>query len=351
MTGAPPMRPLYLPTAPDSTFGFFHPAAEDGDGAAALICPPFGWEDFCSYRSRLTWADELAADGHPTLRIDLPATGDSGGDPEDPARLEAWTTAVTAAADWLRASTGRSRVATIGIGLGGLIACRALADGAAIDDLVLWAVPSRGKALVRELRVFARLNATEVDAEDALARPALPEPPPLPDGSLEVGGFMLDGATVEALGSLDLTKLDLGPGRGRRVLMLERDGIEVDERLREHLEGSGAEVTVAPGPGYGRMMAHPQQARAPEAEIAAVSEWLAQAPSGSAIPAAPGGAVESLDLVHREPADPRDANLDRAAVRPALGGAVRAGRHPGRAHRDPAQRRRPPANRAGAPVG
>ena len=80
--------------------------------------PPFGWEDFCSYRSRLTWARELAAGGHPALRIDLPATGDSGGDPGDPARLQAWTTAVTAAVDWLRASTGRSRVATIGIRLG-----------------------------------------------------------------------------------------------------------------------------------------------------------------------------------------------------------------------------------------
>ena len=70
------MRAVYVPTEPDATFGFLHPASGEGDGAAVLICPPFGWEDFCSYRSRRTWADALAAAGHPALRIDLPATGD-----------------------------------------------------------------------------------------------------------------------------------------------------------------------------------------------------------------------------------------------------------------------------------
>ena len=137
-----------------------------------LLCPPFGWEDFCSYRSRKDWAESLAADGYPALRIDLPATGDSGGDPEQPGRMAAWTTAVADAAAWLRGSTGATRIAAIGIGLGGLLACAALADGVAIDDIVLWAVPRRGRTLLRELRAFARLNATEVDAEDAIARPA-----------------------------------------------------------------------------------------------------------------------------------------------------------------------------------
>lgn len=300
MTAAPPERALYLPTAPDPTFGFLHPAAGEQREVAVLLCPPFGWEDFCSYRSRKDWAESLAADGYPALRIDLPATGDSGGEPEQPGRMAAWTTAIADAAAWLRDSTGATRIAAIGIGLGGLLACAALADGVAIDDIVLWAVPRRGRTLLRELRAFARLNATEVDAEDAIARPAVPEPPPLPDGSLEVGGFMLTGETVEALEALDLTKLRI-PGEGRRALMLERDGIEVDRRLREHLEAAGMQVTVAPGPGYGQMMAHPQQARPPRGEFATVSAWLAEAPSGGLSPAPAGGeALETVELTHGE---------------------------------------------------
>jgi alpha-beta hydrolase superfamily lysophospholipase len=301
MTPAPAERALYLPTAPDPTFGFLHPAAGEPREVAVLLCPPFGWEDFCSYRSRRAWADALAAEGYASLRIDLPATGDSGGDPRDPGRVEAWTTAVADAAAWLRASSGRPRLAVIGIGLGGLLACRALAGGAAIDDLVLWAVPRRGRRLLRELRAFARLNATEVDAEDAIARPAVPEPPPLPDGSLEVGGFMLAAETVGALEGLDLTELEFPHGGGRRALMLERDGIEVDRRLREHLEAAGIEVTVAPGPGYGAMMAHPQQARPPRREFATVSAWLAEAPTADAGTAPDADdALEAAELVHRE---------------------------------------------------
>ena len=301
MSAAPPVRGLYLETSPDPTFGLFHPAGGEPRDVSVLICPPFGWEDFCSYRSRLAWAQELAAGGYAALRIDLPATGDSGGDPDDPARLEAWTSAVAAAAAWLRESTGCRRVATIGIGLGGLVACRAMAAGAAIDDLVLWAVPARGRTLLRELRVFARLNATEVDASDALDRPAMPEPPPLADGSLEVGGFLLDAETVSALEALDLTKLALPARSSRRALMLERDGIDVDRRLREHLESAGVEVSVAPGPGFGRMMAHPQQAKPPTEEFAVVADWLGKVagPGDAAAPGA-GGAPETAEIAHGE---------------------------------------------------
>ena len=297
---APPVRGLYLPTSPAPTFGLFHLAAGEPQDVSVLICPPFGWEDFCSYRSRLAWAQAFAEAGYAALRIDLPATGDSGGEPDDPGRLDAWTTAIAGAVTWLGESTGCRRNATIGIGLGGLIACRAVAEGAAIDDLVLWAVPARGRTLLRELRAFARLNATEVDASDAIARPAMPEPPPLADGSLEVGGFLLGAETVTALESLDLTTLPLPERAGRRVLMLERDGIEVDRRLREHLEGSGAEVIVAPGPGYGTMMAHPQQAR-PPGEYATVARWLSEVPAPASPPTpGPAGEVETAELRHGE---------------------------------------------------
>src|SRR5208283_2823736 len=92
-----------------------------------------------------------------TLRISFPGTGDSVGSPRDPARVPSWTRAVASAARWLCARTGRS-ITAIGIGLGGLMCLEALAGDAPIDGLVLWAVPSSGAAILRELRALASLK-------------------------------------------------------------------------------------------------------------------------------------------------------------------------------------------------
>ena len=101
----------------------------------------------------------------------------------------------------------------------------AVAGGAPIDDLVLWAVPASGRRLVRELRAFASLYTVEIDPVYAPDEPTA-EPEQLSDGSLEVSGFLLSASTVEALGALDLAALRLPDHPGRRVLLLERDGIE-----------------------------------------------------------------------------------------------------------------------------
>lgn len=301
MSPSPPTRPLYIDADPDPVFGVWHPApTASARGTAVLICPPFGWEEICSYRSRRDWAAQLARSGHPALRIDLPGTGDSGGSPSDPARLEAWTAAVGATAGWLRAASGCERVAAIGIGLGGVAVWSALVDGASIDDLVLWAVPARGRTLVRELRAFAHLNAASVDPADAAEpsqRGESPASAELDDGVLETAGFTLSAQTSGALESLDLTARSIAGTSTHRVLLLERDGIAVDARLRRHLEELGAGVTVAPGPGYGTMMAHPQHARAPLEVFETVTAWLAAAAPPAASPAGTnGGAREEIEL-------------------------------------------------------
>ena len=67
-------RPFYLSGGGEPVLSLFHPAAGD---VAVLMCPPFGWDDICSYRSRRDWAERLATAGYPALRFDLPGTGDS----------------------------------------------------------------------------------------------------------------------------------------------------------------------------------------------------------------------------------------------------------------------------------
>lgn len=265
-----PASAFYLQPDSDPVFALFHEAAQARpDATAVLICPPFGWDDICSYRPRRTWAEYLAEAGHPTLRFDFPGTGDSSGTPRDPDRVPAWSQAVASAASWLRESTGCRRVAAIGMGLGGLMVCKAIADGASIDEIVLWAAPARGASFVRETRAFALMEDTDAGDLDA-QRPEL-----LPEGFIWAGGYALSAETSGALGQLDLTKLALPPSSSpRRALLLDRDGIAADQRLRDHLESQDVAVTVAPGPGYGAMGPMPHKAVPPLEVFSRVLEWI-----------------------------------------------------------------------------
>ncbi len=276
MTASADMRALYLGEGTDATFAMFHPAS-GVRSAGVVMCPPFGWEAIAAHRGLRDWALALAAAGHPVLRIDLPGTGDAGGSPRDPSRVDAWTRSVARAACWLRAEADCSRVAAIGLGVGGLAAALAAAQEEGVDDLALWAVPGRGRTLVREMKAFARLNA---DQSAALAAEATPPQ----DGSLETGGFVLTSETLDALAGVDLTTLTVPRAAERRVLLLARDGIAPDEKLHRHLEHMGATVEVAPGDGYATLTSTPQQSRTPAVAIAATVDWLAGVPPGDRAP-------------------------------------------------------------------
>jgi predicted alpha/beta hydrolase len=313
-----PARPLYLGERPDRVFGLLHQPAKDSASAlAVLICPPFGWDDVCSYRSRRDWATHLAAAGHPTLLIDLPGSGDSEGSPRDPDRLAAWGRAAAVAAGRLRELPGCERVAAIGIGLGGLVICSALAANARIDEVVLWGVPARGRTLVRELRAFSRLESSAFDEPHANE-----EPSTLPEGYTGAGGFLLSADTLQALEQLDLTASGFSYGSATRALLLERDGIAVDSRLRDHLLAAGVSVTVAPGAGYGAMMAKPHVARSPTDVFARVLSWLEE-PASRRATAEPGtlGADADADAAHvvAQPhttdADSLELTVDGVAMR------------------------------------
>jgi alpha-beta hydrolase superfamily lysophospholipase len=235
---------------------------------AVLICPPFGWQDVSSYRARRDWARELAAAGHVTLRIDLPGSGDSGGWPRDGGRFAGWIAAIAAAAVWLRREHERPRIAAIGIGLGGVPLYRAAVDGAPIDDLVLWGMSGRGRMLVREQRAFARLEQAQQPATEGAV---------VPEGALISAGFLLSSETLSELESFDVSELP-PPARVSRALLLERDGISVDERLRASLTDGDVEVTAAPGPGFADMlMAEPQDSRLARETVSAVAAWIAAA--------------------------------------------------------------------------
>ena len=268
-------RPLYLDVAPDPVFAMFHPSSGGSSpGTAVLLCPPWGWDEVTSYRSRRAWAEHLAAAGHPTVRFDFPGSGDSGGSFEDPQRLEAWIESIREAVTWLRASTGCRRIAVVGVGLGGLIAGKAIADGAQVDDLVLWGAPATGRSFIRGERAFSRFQDTRFSMTGE------PEPILLPAGWMEAGGFVLSAETMAGIESLSLRTM--ATGKLRRALLLERDGIGVDEPLRQHLAEAGVAVTVAPGNGWGAMAMFVDRYQPPLEVFAQVTSWLGKAPGPAA---------------------------------------------------------------------
>jgi pimeloyl-ACP methyl ester carboxylesterase len=282
MATVSPAIPVYLGSGPDAALCLLHPAAAEPRGAAVLICAPWGWDEVSSYRSRRGWAEQLAAAGHPTLRFDLPASGDSAGMPADPARLDAWIEATAAAATLLRDEGGAPRLAVLGLGLGGLLAREALARGAPIEELVLWGDPAKGSSFAREQRAFSRLQDGRPLDENGE-----PAPSPLPEGWLESGGFVLSAETLASLKALD-PQLP-SPSPLRRALLLDRDGIEPDQALRTGLEAAGVAVIVASGEGWGELVGHPERTRLVPATAERVLAWLRE-PEKSAAPAPAAGA-------------------------------------------------------------
>jgi pimeloyl-ACP methyl ester carboxylesterase len=276
-------RACWIPLDPQPLFAVLHlPEQAPHAVTGVIVCPPFGWDELGAHRSIRALAEALARAGHPALRFDLPGGGDSGGSPRDGGRLEVWTAAVDAAARSLRAAAGCERIVAVGLGLGGMVAYRSLARGAeSVDELVLWAVPSRGRRLLRELRTFARI----ADVELAGADPA-EEDPEVGDG-LNVAGFLLSAETVAELEALDLAELPLPGAAGLRVLLLGRDSLAPDSRLRERLERAGAAVTVADGRGYETMIADPHLAEVPREQIARIVAWVGEGPEGTSAHAPP----------------------------------------------------------------
>lgn len=255
-----PERATWLTGSAEPFSAVLHPAGDGtSTGVGALICPPFGWEHMASHGPRRALASALAAAGVDALRFDLPGQGDSAGGPDAPDRLDAWQDAVSSAADALRAETGVWRVVCVSFSAMGLITLGAMARGAAVDDLVGWGMPSRGRSFVRELVAFGRMEQRGLAEEDRPRDQQL-----LPDGWLAAGGYVISAQTRADLEGLEAATLVL-PDRGpRRALLLDRDGIAVDPKVTAALVDQGFDVELGGGEGFGQLLVEPQFARMPE---------------------------------------------------------------------------------------
>ena len=141
------------------------PAGRSGE-TAVVLCPPWGWDEVSSYRARRAWAEDLA----------VPATRPCASTCREPATAAARRATPRASGRPLPRSRRRrlaARDERARAGGGHRARARwhrgrqAVSAEAAIDDLVLWAVPAAGRGFVRQMRAFAgcRARATASSSE------------------------------------------------------------------------------------------------------------------------------------------------------------------------------------------
>jgi alpha-beta hydrolase superfamily lysophospholipase len=258
---------LYVGLTPHTVLCHLHqPDTSSRRSTAVLFCPPFGWDEMTSYRARRNWAQRLAQAGYPAVRFDLPTTGDSGGGPREPARVALWVDATAQMVAWVRERTGAQRIALVGLGLGGLLAWQAAADGADVQDLLLWGVPASGRAMLREHRAYAQVIAAGAVGEDQPTVTGEQE-------DEELVGYMLTANAEAELRALKPTQQQ-PPRPLERVLLFGRDDVPVPAAQEEYFARAASVVETEATADYDSLFALPAHARTPWTTIERTIVWL-----------------------------------------------------------------------------
>jgi pimeloyl-ACP methyl ester carboxylesterase len=239
------------PVAVAGCLGWLHlPPPGRALGRAVLVCPPWGYEALAAYRGLYELAQGCAAAGLPTLRLDLPNTGDSPGE-DAPGSMEAARAAILAASAWLTENAGVAEVALCGVRYGALVAASAAAlHPGRFRTMALLAPVWSGQRYAREVLLAARTTGRETKRW------------------LEAAGERLHRADInEFLGS-NLAE-NLGRAEPSRLLVLSR-ACASPGALSEC-----GEVTMRAFAGADALLGPPHAARLPVDELSQVADWLA----------------------------------------------------------------------------
>jgi pimeloyl-ACP methyl ester carboxylesterase len=172
---------------------------------------------------------------------------------------------VVAAAAELRRRTGVRQICLLGVRLGALLATLAAEQCGESTSLALIAPVVSGRRHLRDLRT-TRLAALMGKDDAPESREASP-------GSMEVSGFTLSAATLNALAQVDL-KASAAPAASA-VLLLDGKSMPGAAAWAQHLSDLGIRTTYSALPGLIEMiMTSPQSATVPLEMVAAFETWL-----------------------------------------------------------------------------
>lgn len=266
--------PLYFPASAPRLFAWLHaPAAgRAASDTGVVICKPFGYEALSSHRTLRVFAEAAANLGIPALRFDYLGSADSADIDPQADQISAWVEDVIAAAEELRRRTGVKRVCLLGVRLGALLATLAAARCDFVDELILIAPVVSGRRYLREMRT-TRLAALLAPEEPQTDSPGSSDSVTSADGSMEVSGHWVSGATLAALADVDpIAVTGLGVSR---ALIIDRQELSTAQPLAEAFVRQGAQTEYVALPGFVEsMLTATQYAVLPQAMIATITQWL-----------------------------------------------------------------------------
>ena len=302
------MTPVWI----DGCFGWLHADAScAGCDVAVLICPPVSWDTLRSHHSLRLLADSCMMAGYPTLRINYPGTGDSRDLAPGEEHWAAWQASITAAADWLRATTGAKRLVLAGLRLGATLATAVGERRSDVDGLLLLAPVLRGRSYMRQLAVEAQMeNKQTVNLRDGL-------------DFLELS---LSSASVANIAAVDLRRAKLRPGLD--VAIFQSVSTRLEDDCSQAWMERGARVVRGGFDGLEAMLLQTVEEDPPPLEPKAVIDWLRttvpQLSPGQPLtlpPAAPAHLPGCQETAVQFGAD---AGLSGVLCCPAAGGTKRA---------------------------
>jgi len=257
-------RAAAMPVAFDGTVGLFLP--EDNGieprHAAVLLLPPWGFEEMCTRKFFRILAEHLATNGIPSLRFDYPGTGDAPGGPESDLDMGDWDTAVLAAAERLKALSGREKIILVGQGLGGMLAQRLGRDICGVDGIALLAPALNGRAYLREVSLWSKV----VDQGLGLREDQRDS-----DG-VSIASLKLPAGIADAIRKTNLTAPQTTAAG--QVLLLERPVRISETGFADGLRELGAHVVFDVFEGYDALVANPTIQKMPMETIGKLIGWL-----------------------------------------------------------------------------
>jgi|GEM_PF-1467678 len=180
----------------DALFGIFHPPQIEYPRSPILICPPMANEHPRSYFFIRYLAEQLCAEGHPVLRFDYFATGNSSGRAEE-ATIARWQQDQLTAFQHLAHRVPNRRIIVIAARLGALL-WLTLSDKPETRQLILWDPIVDGQAHINLLRAMHRKKVAKLFT---IKGPWFREPLA---GKTQLAGFSYSPATLDAICTLSL---------------------------------------------------------------------------------------------------------------------------------------------------
>ena len=248
------MRPVWI----DGSFGWLHAGASSaGSDTAVLICPPVSWDTLRSHHPLRLLAEGFAQAGYPTLRLSYPGTGNARDLAPGEEHWATWQACVAQAADWLRGTTGATRLVFAGLRLGATLATVVSQTRDDVAGLLLLAPVLRGKSYMRQLSVEAQMeNRQSVNLEDGL-------------DFLELD---LSATSVARIGAVDLRQARLRPGL--HVAIFQSVATRLEDECTSAWIARGAHVLRGSFDGLESMLLQTLDEDPPPLEPKVVIDWL-----------------------------------------------------------------------------